>query len=100
MLRIRIVLWLQLEAVQGAIDDADTDEIGIGHPMLDRVAECSANPTEATAFFVDIFWRVSEDRLASLARLHPYIKEVFNNLEASAPNKGGPAPRAWRQPGR
>ena len=85
-----------METVQAAID---ADE-NFGHPLLDRVAECSVNPTDSTRFFMDMFWPVSVDRLGSMARFDPYIDEVFEKLEASAPNKGKPSPRAWRQPGK
>ena len=95
MLRIQTVWWLQLEAIEATMD---ADEYS--HPLLDRIAECSVNPHDATMFFVELWWPVTDERLGSMARFHEYIDEVYESLKASAPNMDARANREWRQPGR
>ena len=61
----------------------DTQE-PVWHPLLDRVAQCSANPDQAIDFFAYLFWPDPEERLFHTVQVHPYMQEVFDNLEASA----------------
>lgn len=71
---------MQLESAQAAVDVGGLVE----HPLLDRIGECSNRPDEAAEFFAFLLWPVTEDRLLQLAQWHPYIQEVFENLQASA----------------
>ena len=57
------------------------------HPLLDRVAHCSANPDAAVDFFSQLFWPEPEERLLHEAQAHVYLSEVYLNLEALGPNQ-------------
>ena len=59
----------------------------IQHPLLDRITECSARPTEAMFFFTLLFWPVADERLLEKAQWHVYIYETFESLKASAPKE-------------
>ena len=74
--------FMQLESAQAALDvNGDLE-----HPLLDRITECSARPTEAMQFFTLLFWPVAE-RLVEKAQWHVYIYETFKSLKASAPKE-------------
>lgn len=55
------------------------------HPLLDRVALCSANPDAAVDFFTRLLWPVPEERLLHEAQAHVYMSEVYLKLEALGP---------------
>ena len=51
--------FMQLESAQAALDvNGDLE-----HPLLDRITECSARPTEVMQFFTLLFWPVADERL-------------------------------------
>lgn len=71
-----------------------------GHPLLDRVAECSTRPTVAIEFFSHLFWPLAENRLAGDALWHPYIDEISENLVALSAKQGPSASEGVQQSGR
>ncbi|KAL3140351.1 Death-associated protein kinase 2 [Trebouxia sp. C0009 RCD-2024] len=84
-----------LEATQAVVDAPGT----LRPPLLDRLGECSSNPDVAAEFFVLLFWPVPDGRLLHTALLHPYLKEFYANLQATAHKKDMPtSDEAVQQP--
>lgn len=71
-----------------------------GHPLLDRVADCSTRPAVAIEFFSHLFWPLPENRLAERAIWHPYIDEVSESLAASAAKEAASTSGGVQQSGR
>lgn len=89
---------MQLETVQEA--EVVDKVCKFGHPLLDRVAECSTRPTEAVEFFSHLFWPLAENRLVENALWHPYIQTTFQNLQASAAKEDTSSSEGVQQSGR
>lgn len=71
-----------------------------GHPLLDRVADCSTRPTVAIEFFSNLFLPLAEERLAEFALGHPYIWEISESLAALAAKEGASTSEGVQQSGR
>ena len=74
-----MTVWLQVETAKAAYDvRGDLD-----HPLLERVSECSDDPDMAVEFFAYLFWPVPEVRLLHTSLLHPYMEELYADLQAA-----------------